>query len=86
MKMSKVLKIIKAIAINDKYVLVSTDMRYIRFFTIGGVQLHIISIPGPVVSTIGKGEIFMIIYHGAGSYHGYYFNLRRSNIGIYDAR
>ena len=43
----------------------ATDRYMIRIFTIGGVQHHIISIPGPVVSMSSHGGQLLIAYHAA---------------------
>uniref|UniRef100_T1IPQ7 Uncharacterized protein n=1 Tax=Strigamia maritima TaxID=126957 RepID=T1IPQ7_STRMM len=58
---------IHAVAAGDGWVAVATSQRQLRMFTIGGVQLDTISLPGPVVSMNGHHEYLIVAYHlGAG--------------------
>ncbi|XP_067132973.1 WD repeat and HMG-box DNA-binding protein 1 [Centruroides vittatus] len=54
---------IEAIAIGSGWLAVATDMRLIRIFSIGGIQLEIFNIPGPVVCITAYEKTLSIIYH-----------------------
>lgn len=54
---------IEAITIGSNWLAVATSMRLIRLFSIGGIQLEIFSIPGPVVCMIAYNKTLAIIYH-----------------------
>ena len=44
---------------------VATDQRNLRFFSCGGVQLEVLSLPGPVVALAGcKKEIAIAVHMG----------------------
>lgn len=45
--------------------IVFTSLNYMRFFTLGGIQTMIISMPGPVVTMAGYKNQIAIIYHAA---------------------
>ena len=42
---------------------VATDKRFLRVFTIGGVQRHVLSVPGPVVCMSGHKNQLMVVFH-----------------------
>eukprot|EP00795_Rhopilema_esculentum_P013213 gene13213-4031_t len=54
---------IKSVAVNSKFIAVATDARLVRLFTVGGLQYHIFSIPGPVVAMSFSETQMMIVYH-----------------------
>ncbi|CAH3160505.1 unnamed protein product [Porites lobata] len=54
---------IQAVAIGSSFAAVATNKRFLRIFTIGGVQRHIFSIAGPVVCMSGYKDQLMFAYH-----------------------
>ena len=50
-------------AVGSSFVAVTTNKRFLRVFTIGGVQRHVFSLPGPVVCTSGRDCQLMVVYH-----------------------
>ncbi|XP_078344352.1 WD repeat and HMG-box DNA-binding protein 1-like isoform X2 [Oculina patagonica] len=54
---------IKAVATSSSFVAVATDKRFLRVFTIGGVQRDILSLPGPVVCMSGHKDQLMVVFH-----------------------
>ena len=56
---------ITCVAAGQDWVVVSTSAHHLRFFTAGGVQRHVLSLPGPVVTMVGEGDTLMLIYHAA---------------------
>ena len=50
-------------AIGSSFAAVATNKRFLRVFTIGGVQRHIFSFPGPVVCMSGYRDQLMVVYH-----------------------
>lgn len=53
----------QAVATGSSFVAVATDKRFLRVFTIGGVQRDILSLPGPVVCMSGHKEQLMVVFH-----------------------
>jgi chromosome transmission fidelity protein 4 len=41
----------------------ATDRRNLRFFTIGGFQREVLSLPGPVVALAGQGSLLVVAVH-----------------------
>ncbi|XP_015762017.1 PREDICTED: WD repeat and HMG-box DNA-binding protein 1-like [Acropora digitifera] len=54
---------IQTVAVGSSFVAVTTNKRFLRVFTIGGVQRHVFSLPGPVVCTSGRDCQLMVVYH-----------------------
>lgn len=54
---------IQAVAIGSSFVAAATNKRFLRVFTIGGVQRHVFSLPGPVVCMSGCYNQLMVVYH-----------------------
>lgn len=54
---------IEAIGIGDTWAAVATNKLHLRIFTLSGIQLHVISIPGPVVALSGHGSYLLVVYH-----------------------
>ncbi|KAL5011184.1 hypothetical protein ScPMuIL_011733, partial [Solemya velum] len=54
---------IQAITVGEKWIAVATDRRYVRMFSLAGVQREMFSIPGPVVCMSGQNNRLMLIYH-----------------------
>lgn len=48
---------------SDKIVVVATDARFLRVFTIRGTQREILSVPGRLVSMAAYGDHFLVAYH-----------------------
>lgn len=61
---------IEAITLSTNFVLVATDHRQIRLFTISGIQLHLFSIPGPVICLTCQDNLVQIIYHNGSGLPG----------------
>ena len=55
--------ILQAVAIGSSFAAVATNKRFLRIFTIGGVQRHIFSMAGPVVCMSGYKDQLMFAYH-----------------------
>ncbi|XP_067007806.2 WD repeat and HMG-box DNA-binding protein 1 isoform X2 [Anabrus simplex] len=56
-----------AVATSDKWLAVATDTRNLRFFSLGGTQREVISLPGPVVCLAPFKDRLIVAYHnGAG--------------------
>ena len=45
------------------WIAVATDRRRLRFFSQSGIQLDILSLPGPVVAMSGHGPFLMVVVH-----------------------
>ncbi|TPX35470.1 hypothetical protein SmJEL517_g02056 [Synchytrium microbalum] len=77
---------ITAIALTDHGAAVSTDSRYLRFFSHSGVQTGIECMKGPVVAMAGFGDWLFVVYHAGPAfgedqrlaYELYDFSLGRS--------
>lgn len=50
-------------ATGSSFVAVATDKRFLRLFTMGGVQRDIFSLPGPVVCMSGHRDQLMAVFH-----------------------
>lgn len=53
---------LQAIAIGDGWVAVATNLNMLRLFTIGGIQLNMLCIPGPVVTMAAHVHKLSIAY------------------------
>ena len=49
----------------DGWVAVASDRRLLRLFMVGGLQLDVLSIPGPIFTLVGRGSSFSVVYHSA---------------------
>ena len=58
-----VLCCVQGLAVGSSFAAVATDKRFLRVFTIGGVQRHIFSLPGPVVCMAGHKDKLMVVFH-----------------------
>ncbi len=58
------------VALTALYAVVATDLRYLRFFSLSGTQKFVASIPGPVVSMVGRENVLFVVYHAGGTFHG----------------
>ena len=61
---------IEAIGLGEGLIVVATDKKNIRLFTIGGLQIYIFTIPGPVVCLSAQEQSVMIIYHSGSGLPG----------------
>nr|KAJ3421051.1 hypothetical protein HK105_004639 [Polyrhizophydium stewartii] len=59
-----------AVALTRTAIVVATDMHYLRLFSYGGVQTQLRSVPGPVLSMAGQGNMLFVVYHDGGVFHG----------------
>lgn len=56
---------IEAIACGSGFIAVVTDKRFVRVFTSGGIQTHLLSITGRVVCISAFDQLLMVIYHSS---------------------
>ncbi|XP_015915090.2 WD repeat and HMG-box DNA-binding protein 1 isoform X1 [Parasteatoda tepidariorum] len=54
---------IEAITLGEGFAACVTDKRFVRLFSISGVQCEVFSIPGPVVCCAAKSNQLLIVYH-----------------------
>ncbi|GFR68526.1 WD repeat and HMG-box DNA-binding protein 1-like [Elysia marginata] len=52
-----------AITVSDKWAAIATANRQIRIFTIGGLQRHVFTLPGDVVSLASHRDRLLVAYH-----------------------
>ena len=52
-----------AVAVGTTWAAVATDLNYLRIFSYGGVQRHVLSLDGPVVCMTGNGDNLAVVYH-----------------------
>ena len=50
---------------NSRFIAVATSIGLVRIFTVGGLQFHVFSIAGPVVTMSMCETQLMIVYHQA---------------------
>lgn len=51
------------VATSSQLVVVATDHRYLRMFSVCGLQLGVLSVPGPVVAVAARDTSVILIYH-----------------------
>ncbi|KAL5201330.1 hypothetical protein ABZP36_035684 [Zizania latifolia] len=56
---------VKAVAIGAGWVAAVTSLNFLRVFTEGGLQMHILSVSGPVVTAAGHGDQLAIVSHAS---------------------
>ncbi|CAN6237368.1 unnamed protein product [Urochloa humidicola] len=56
---------VKAVALGAGWVAAVTSLNFLRIFTEGGLQMHILSVSGPVVTTAGHGDQLAIVSHAS---------------------
>lgn len=61
---------IEAIAVSSNFVIVSTDQRQLRLFTLSGIQLHLFSLPGPVICLSAQDNHLAVFYHNGSGLPG----------------
>ncbi|KAG9448593.1 hypothetical protein H6P81_008558 [Aristolochia fimbriata] len=56
---------VKAVALGDSWVAAITDLNFLRVFSVGGLQRHIISLDGPVLTAAGFKDELAIVTHAS---------------------
>ncbi|XP_052167833.1 protein ENHANCER OF LHP1 1 [Oryza glaberrima] len=56
---------VKAVAVGAGWVAAVTTLNFLRIFTEGGLQMHILSVGGPVVTAAGHGDQLAIVSHAS---------------------
>ncbi|MED6135180.1 hypothetical protein PIB30_043879 [Stylosanthes scabra] len=56
---------VKVVALGDAWVAAVTSFNYLRIFTEGGLQRHVISIDGPVVTASGLKDKLAVVTHAS---------------------
>ncbi|KAM0848004.1 hypothetical protein ACQ4PT_054654 [Festuca glaucescens] len=56
---------VKSVALGAGWVAAVTSSNFLRIFTEGGLQMHIISVSGPVVTAAGHGDQLAIVTHAS---------------------
>ncbi|CAM0950745.1 unnamed protein product [Alopecurus aequalis] len=56
---------VKSVALGAGWVAAVTSSNFLRVFTEGGLQMHIISVSGPVVTVAGHGDQLAIVTHAS---------------------
>ncbi|RLN35460.1 WD repeat and HMG-box DNA-binding protein 1 [Panicum miliaceum] len=56
---------VKAVALGAGWVAAVTSLNFLRIFTEGGLQVHILSVSGPVVTAAGHGDQLAIVSHAS---------------------
>ncbi|XP_062194749.1 protein ENHANCER OF LHP1 1 [Phragmites australis] len=56
---------VKAVALGTGWVAAVTSLNFLRIFTEGGLQMHILSVSGPVVTAAGHGDQLAIVSHAS---------------------
>ncbi|CAA7407757.1 unnamed protein product [Spirodela intermedia] len=57
---------VKVVALGTGWVAAVTDLNFLRIFSEGGLQRHIISLSGPVVTAVGFKDELAIVTHASG--------------------
>lgn len=52
-----------AVVANDTWIVVATDTRMLRIFSVAGTQREIISLPGPIVCLAAKNNKLAAVFH-----------------------
>ncbi|XP_048529636.1 protein ENHANCER OF LHP1 1 [Triticum urartu] len=56
---------VKSVALGAGWVAAVTSLNFLRIFTEGGLQMHILSVSGPVVTVAGQGDQLAIVTHAS---------------------
>eukprot|EP00494_Astrolonche_serrata_P006856 UN06881 len=51
-----------ACCVCDNFVVVGTDRRHLRLFSIGGSQIGVLCCPGSIINITGKNDVYSVIY------------------------
>jgi chromosome transmission fidelity protein 4 len=60
-----------SVAIGNKWLSVITDANYARIFSLGGRQVSVFQIPGPVLATCAFENLLAVAYHRGEPFEGY---------------
>jgi len=53
-----------SVAVGARWAAVATTRQWVRLFTFSGLQEGVVSVPGPIVTMVGRGDLLAIFYHG----------------------
>lgn len=56
---------IEALAVGLKWLAVATNQRFLRLFSLSGVQREILCLRGPILSMNASGDLLFVVYHSA---------------------
>uniref|UniRef100_A0A0A9BUT2 Uncharacterized protein n=1 Tax=Arundo donax TaxID=35708 RepID=A0A0A9BUT2_ARUDO len=56
---------VKAVALGVGWIAAVTSLNFLRIFTEGGLQMHVLSVGGPVVTAAGHGDQLAIVFHAS---------------------
>lgn len=56
---------VKSVALGAGWVAAVTSLNFLRIFTEGGLQMHILSVSGPVLTAVGHGDQLAIVFHSS---------------------
>ncbi len=51
------------VAVGDRFCIVGTNRRMLRIFSLSGLQINLMSMPGEIVCTFAEGDTFGVVYH-----------------------
>ncbi|XP_068643156.1 protein ENHANCER OF LHP1 1-like [Aristolochia californica] len=60
---------VKVVALGDGWVAAITDLHFLRIFSVGGLQRHIISLDGPVLTAAGFKDELAIVTYASDCFH-----------------
>ncbi|KAI3777496.1 hypothetical protein L1987_47296 [Smallanthus sonchifolius] len=58
---------VRAVALGSSWVAAVTSLNFLRIFTEGGLQRHVVSLDGPVVTASGFGDELVVVTHSSPS-------------------
>ncbi|KAK1422282.1 hypothetical protein QVD17_25282 [Tagetes erecta] len=58
---------VRALALGSSWVAAVTNLNFLRIFTEGGLQRHVVSLDGPVVTASGFGDVLAVVTHSSPS-------------------
>lgn len=53
-----------SVAVGMRWAAVATTRQWVRLFTFSGLQEGVVSVPGPIVTMVGRGDLLAVFYHG----------------------
>ncbi|KAK1404536.1 WD repeat and HMG-box DNA-binding protein 1 [Heracleum sosnowskyi] len=56
---------VRAVALGNSWVAAVTSLNFLRIFTEGGLQKHVLSLDGPVVTVSGSGDELAVVTHSS---------------------
>jgi chromosome transmission fidelity protein 4 len=60
-----------SVAIGNKWLVLVTDLNYVRIFSLGGRQMSVFQINGPVLTCCASGNLFAVVHHCGESFEGF---------------